>query len=72
MTQEEGPARLAPRLDAHATGARGRRFGFPRDYAARYGAVHGGALAQDWLRGWDAEDEAIHRKEAERAARQPG
>ena len=65
----------ADRTDAKAAGARGRRYGFPREYGSRYAAVHGAAadgedLAEPWRDGWDAEDRHLRRLEAERAARQ--
>ena len=70
MPRDAGPPRLADRTDAKSAGARGRRYGFPREYAARYAAVHGEDLAEDWRAGWDAEDRHLRRLEAERAARQ--
>ena len=59
---------LRERMDANAAGSRARRFGEPRERVEQYRAKYGDALADDWVRGWDAEDRALREREAERAS----
>ena len=47
---------LRERMDANTAGSRARRYGEPPERVEQYRKTYGDALAEDWLRGWDAED----------------